>query len=379
MKISAKNLWSEGVWLSDRTVTVSNGIITDITDGICGDILTEYLTPGLIDNHIHGGDGVTVIDADADNICGWLIKLAESGVCGVVVSPYGKIDEIRGMLSVIREVKRRQKNDETGGAILIGAHIEGPFISPNRPGSFMSETIEAPSADALLRLIDGYEDIVTEMTVAPELTGNDEVIQELVSRGIKVLAGHTDCTYNQALSAFAGGVGATTHTFNACRPIHHREPGLIAAALTNGNVYCEMICDLVHLHPGAIKLLYHCKGAKRLMVISDGVSTTNLPDGIYDENGVSVTVKNGESRLTNVGSLNGGGCYVSNSVKNLYGIGIPSADIPYMTAVTPAEWLGSENVIRIGRKAFMTAFGKDFENAFAIIKNRIYRKDVKCR
>lgn len=377
MKIGAKNLWSDGVWLSNRTVTISDGIITGVAEGLQGEILTEYLTPGLIDNHIHGGDRISVIDADADGICGWLISLAESGVCGIVASPYGNIDEIRKMLSVLKEVKHRQESGKAGGAILIGAHIEGPFISPVRPGSFMPETIEIPSADALARLIDGYEDIVTEMTIAPELSGSDEVIPSLVSRGIKILAGHTDCIYDGALRAFGNGVEATTHTFNACRPIHHREPGLIAAALSNDDIYCEMICDLVHLHPGTIKLMYHCKGAKRLMVISDGVSTTNLPDGIYYEKGVSITVKNGESRLTDGGALNGGGCYVSRSAKNLYDIGIPSADIPYMTAAAPAEWLGKDNSISVGRKAFMTAFSKNFESAFAVIKDRIYGKDAK--
>ena len=375
MRISAKKLWSDGVWLSDRTVVIKDGIITGITEGLTGDIPTDYLTPGLIDNHIHGGDGISVIDADADQICDWLVKLAESGVCGVVASPYGKIDEIHGTLSVLREVKRRQDKGEAGGAILLGAHLEGPFISPDRPGSFMPETIEKPSVDSLLRLIDGYEDIVTEITLAPEVTGN-EIIRELVQRGIKVLAGHTDCTYDQALTAFENGVGATTHTFNACRPPHHREPGLIAAALTDDNIYCEMICDLVHLHPGTIKLLYHCKGAERLMVISDGVSTTNLPDGIYSEKGVSVTVKNGESRLTDGGSLNGGGCYVSRSAKKLYDIGIPSSDIPYMTAVAPAKWLGLDNSISVGGKSFLTAFGENFGNAFSVIGDRVYREET---
>ena len=374
MRISTKNLWSDSVWLSDRTVVISNGIITDIAEGLSGDILTEYITPGLIDNHIHGGDGISVIDADADMICDWLVKLARSGVCGIVASPYGKIDEIRGMLSVMREVKKRQDSGEAGGAILIGAHVEGPFISPYRPGSFMPETIETPSVDSLLRLIDGYEDIVTEMTLAPEITGN-EIIRELVSRGIKVLAGHTDCTYDQALMAFENGVVATTHTFNACRPLHHREPGLIAAALTDGNTYCEMICDLVHLHPGTIRLMHHCKGAERLMVISDGVSTTNLPDGIYDEKGVSITVKNGESRLTDGGSLNGGGCYVSRSVKKLCDIGIPSVDIPYMTAIAPARLLGYDNSISVGKRSFMTAFGENFDVAFSVIGNRVYRNE----
>ena len=376
MRISAKKLWSDGVWLSDRTIVINGGIITDIAESLTGDILTEYLTPGLIDNHIHGGDGISVIDSDADEICDWLVKLAGSGVCGVVTSPYGKIDEICGMLSVLCEVKRRQDNGEAGGAILLGAYLEGPFISPDRPGSFMPETIETPSVDSLLRLIDGYEDIVTEMTLAPEVTGN-EIIRELVSRGIRVLAGHTDCMYDQALQAFENGVGATTHTFNACRPVHHREPGIIGAALSDKRIYCEMICDLVHLHPGTIKLLYHCKGAKRLMVISDGVSTTNLPDGVYSENGVSVTVRNGESRLTDGGSLNGGGCYISRSAKNLYDIGIPSEDIPYMTAAAPAEWLGFENRISVGRPAFMTAFSEGFTDAYAVIGDRVYGRDIR--
>ena len=119
MKIAARKLWSEGVWLSDRTVTINDGIITDITEGLSGDILTEYLTPGLIDDHIHGGDGISVIDAGADDICLWLARLAESGVCGIIASPYGKIDEIRGMLSVLKEVKRRQQSGEAGGALLL--------------------------------------------------------------------------------------------------------------------------------------------------------------------------------------------------------------------------------------------------------------------
>jgi len=206
------------------------------------------------------------------------------------------------------------------------------------------------------QMTEGYEDIVKEMTLAPENPGAAEVIAYLRRRGIRVLAGHTNSTYEEAMAAFANGVGAQCHTFNAARSIHHREPGVVTAALTCPDVYCEMIGDLAHLHPGTMHLIRHCKGRERIMLISDAVMTTHLPDGVYGR----VEVKNGENRVVGLGCLSGGGCYTAKSVGNLVKIGMDFGDAIMAAAVNPARWLDVDLPPVVGKTIFLTGWKEDY-------------------
>ena len=146
----------------------------------------------------------------------------------------------------------------------------------------------------------------------------------------------------EGVHAFEIGVGGICHFFNASTPIHHRKPGILTEGLLNDNVYCECIADFVHVHPKAVELIWRMKGAHRMILVSDDVSTTGLPDGEYiEESGHRVIVKNGESR-TPEGNLNGGSSLSLQDVRNMISIGVPKADAFYMASQTPASFLHVE-------------------------------------
>lgn len=366
--IYGEKFLQNGIWRENVTVHLEDDRIAWLENGRnpAAEKTFAYITPGLVDNHIHGGDGVSVFASDPDEIASWLVKLAEAGTGAVLLAPSGDKERIRAGLKNIKTVMERQKKGEAGGALLLGAHLEGPFISAKRPGAM--ETVIPPSAETYRTITDGYEDVVRLMTLAPENEGAAEVIAFLKEKGVRVQAGHTDCSYEDALTAFAAGVGSICHTFNAARPIHHREPGILSAALTDPEIYCEMIGDLAHLHPGTIRLLRHCKGRERLMLVSDAVVTTHLPDGIYGR----VEVKNGINRVKELGCLSGGGCYTAKSVKNLVEIGLDFSDAVMAAAVNPARYLGLDLLPEPGKKVFLTGWREDFTPANTFIGENRY-------
>jgi len=367
-RIYAEQFFRNGYFAKDCTITVENGVITAIEPGRAADAdrTYAYVTPGLIDNHIHGGDGYSVYGSTPEEIEAWLVHLAEAGISGVLPAPSGQPERIRKALANLHTVIEHQKAGKAGGALVLGAHLEGPFISAEKPGA--QEAVIPPSVETFRQMTAGYEDIVKEMTLAPEIPGAAEVIACLRERGIRVLAGHTNSTYAEAVNAFANGVGALCHTFNAARGIHHREPGVVTAALTCPDVYCEMIGDLAHLHPGTLRLIRHCKGRERVMLISDAVMTTHLPDGVYGR----VEVKNGENRVVGLGCLSGGGCYTAKSVGNLVKIGMDFSDAVMAAAVNPARWIGADTEPAVGKSVFLTGWNEDYTPACTHIGENTY-------
>ena len=370
-RIFAKNILINGEWLENRSVLIRDGLIADIEGSFLGDPY-EYVSAGLIDNHIHGGVGFTVTQSTVQEMEKWLYEMARRGVCGVCAATYGDKASVRSALAVARTVMERQGAGDAGGAELLGIHMEGPFLNSERCGSMEVDTLVRPDIGTYLDYTDGYGDTVKEVSLAPELDEAHALIKHLRKNGIRVLAGHTDCEYGEAKNAFLDGVGATCHTFNAMHPILHRAPGIASAALADDGIYCEMICDLIHLHEGTVKLLYKCKGAQRLMIISDAVEPTGLSDGVFTVDSTKVYVKNGEPR-TEDGTLYGGGCFISESVRRLYAVGIPAKDILLMASDTPARWLGlSDWDIKIGNKARLTCFDSELRLCATYIGNEVF-------
>jgi len=368
--IYAENLLYKGEWLNNKLICVEDGRVVSINDfnNQNFDYKVKYLTNALIDNHIHGGDGFIASSSGERALIEWLKKLSLNGVGGVVLTLCGSVDTIRSGLEAIKTVMDAQKNGEVKGALLLGAHLEAPFISRERPGSMPEDAFVAPSIEEYKAMVKGFEGAVKEITLAPELDGADELIGFLKANNVGVLAGHSDCSFEKATEAFKNGVGAICHTFNAIRPIHHRKPGVVTAALINPEIYCEAICDLEHLHPGIIKLIMQCKGKDKVMVISDAVTTTNLPDGEYTVDGEPIVVKDGISRHKIHECLDGGGCYISKSVKKLVSIGVPFEDAVTSASVTPAKWLG----IDINNTAFLQGWDSDYTPQYTFINKDVY-------
>lgn len=364
MKLYAKKLLLPDGFVQDRTVTVTDGVITAIEAGgeASADLRLPILAPGYFDLHNHGGEGYDTTSLSLELLEKFLCRLRRSGVTDVLLTLLtGEVSVMAEELAFLRSAMALQKAGKLSGARIAGAHLEGPFLNGAKNGAQDAGNIIAPSVEIYDRYFGGFDDVIRMVTVAPEMEGAMELAAHLISRGIRVQAGHSLCDFETAERAFAGGFTSVCHTFNACPPIHHREPGLVTAALVNPDVYCEAICDLLHLHPGILQLMYRTKGAERMAVISDSTMPTNLPDGRYFYAGQWAKVENGV-KSTLDGALNGGVCYQDQAVKNLITIGIPAVDALRMCSATPAARMGLADLgaIRVGAAAHLVGLAEDY-------------------
>lgn len=323
MKIFAQKLLVGRTFLANQTVTVEDGQITAIGGGGPADFSVWALTPGLVDLHCHGGQGFDP-ELNERPLPEFLTILLCHGVTDVLLTLGAEpLPTMRRALAVVQTAMQQQAAGKLPGAHILGVHLEGPFLSPERPGAMPPAALLPPTLAAYQTLVQGYESVIRQVTLAPELPGALELGAALAARGIRVQAGHTDADYETAQRAFSAGFTGLCHTFNACRPLRHRDPGVVAAALLDPNVTTECICDLVHLHPAALQLVYHMKGPEAMIAVSDSVATHGLPDGRYTVAGQDYIVQNGVSRCAN-GTLDGGGVYLDGAVRNLQSIGILS-------------------------------------------------------
>lgn len=373
MRIHAKHLLTPGGWREDQVVEIRNGQIDRVYAGTDGDRRCEYLTPGLFDVHAHGGEGFYYYYPDRAAYEKYLVRIARLGITDVLFTT-GTQDTYEASLELARSAMEEQAQGMLPGAKVRGVHLEGPFLSPKRPGAMKGELMPVPSPAAFEERFGRYLEIIRMVTVAAEREGAHELIDYLLKKGVKVQSGHTDATYEEAERAFSWGVNSQCHTFNAARGIHHREPGVVAAALLNKNVYCEAICDFKHLHPATVQLIYRMKGPERMEIISDSVAVTGLPDGEHIINGRKYLIVDGTQRVNGGETLSGGACYLDGAMRNLMSIGIPSADAFRMASRTPAERIGISSIgcIQAGFEAHLAAWDAEWKNEFTVINEKIY-------
>ena len=371
MRIHARKLLTPQGFLPDQAVTIEDGVIAAVCPmqpDTAADLHADILTPGLIDLHVHGGEGFNARDFELDAIAPFLNAMLADGVTDFLMTiSTGTRSTMRHGLEVTRQAMRMQREGTLGGARILGAHLEGPFLSKARPGAMQMDAILSPSPDTYEDFFAGYEDVIRKISLAPEEPGADALIAHLQSKGVIVQAGHTNATFEEAQHAFSLGVHSLCHTFNACRPIHHRDPGVIAAALANPAVYCEAICDLEHLHGGTLQLIYGMKGPQRMILISDSVATHGMPDGEYFMEGYHIVVKNGVSHTIS-GALDGGGVYLGGAVRNIQRLGISAEDAVTMATATPAARMGLADLgtIEVGKRAHLAAWTADWKAAFTV-------------
>jgi N-acetylglucosamine-6-phosphate deacetylase len=188
------------------------------------------------------------------------------------------------------------------GARLLGVHLEGPYLSPDFPGAQMKEHVRDPDLAEFEELVAAGP--VRLITLAPERPGAATLMERALAQGIVVVLGHTAATYNEATDAIRRGASQATHTFNAMTGLHHRQPGMVGATLSNDAIYAQVIPDNIHVHPAAMAILARCKGADRTLLITDAIRAAGLPEGAAELGGQSVTVRDGACRLAD-GTLAG--------------------------------------------------------------------------
>lgn len=267
-----------------------------------------YVSPGLIDIHVHGSCNCDVMDKSVDAIKTIGNGIKENGVTSFLPTTMTMSKEdIHEALDTIRE----SMNIKYNGAQILGAHLEGPFINNKYKGAQSDEFIQVPN----FPFIEDYVDIIKIISYAPEVDKNFNFTKEVKEKtDITLSIAHTNATYEEAISAIKLGASNITHLFNAMTPLNHREMGVVGAALTS-NVYCEIICDNIHINPALFQFVLNNKGKDKVILITDCMRAGCMPDGKYDLGGQDVFVKDGAARLA-AGNLAGSVLNLNKAVYN---------------------------------------------------------------
>lgn len=306
-----------GVWDLDRSPRPEGQ-----TEETTTRLASGYISPGFIDIHIHGGGGGDFMDADPDAVAAITEAHGRYGTTGMLCTTLTASEE--DIIKAIRAAKAAPRR----GARIIGFHVEGPFINLKVKGAQNGEFVRQGTTAEVDRIMaEGRPGDVWHFTIAPDMPGHLDVIRHMAGKGAVVSAGHTEATYDQMAAAAEAGVRHATHLYNAMRGLHHREPGTVGAALTLPNMTVELIADGFHIHPASLKVAVGARGADRVVLVSDAMRATGLPDGEYSLGVLPVWVKDGQCRLAD-GTIASSVLTMNKAVKNmveLVGVSLPAA------------------------------------------------------
>ncbi len=276
----------------------------------------------LIDIHVHGADEYDTRTRRQDDILRIAARHGERGTGAILPTIYsGAVEIMRENMNAVRRAMETRRQ----GAEILGIHLEGPFLNPDRAGSLDGSSFADPSSETFDRLLAGFEDVVRIMTIAPELPGALRLIERCREMGILVQMGHSDASFEQAEEGKRAGATGITHLFNAMRGFHHREPGLAGFGLMDEDVYVEVIADMAHLHPQSLKILFDMKPPDRIILVSDSVKGPDWGSGPVRGPG---------------GVLMGSGIALADAVKNLLSLGVPQERALAFASDNPREYLG---------------------------------------
>ena len=303
-----------------------------------------YVIPGLVDVHFHGCVGEDFSDATPEG----LQKIADFELSqGVAyICPAG-MTLPEDQLTAICKTTAAHRKQNAGGAEVVGAHLEGPFLCMAKKGAQNGDYLHDPDPAMLKRLQEAAEGCVRLVTLAPEQPGSIEFIQAAREMGIHVSVGHTVADYDTARAAFAAGADHATHLYNAMPPLAHRDPGVIGAAWENPAVMPELICDGIHIHPAVVRLTFGLFGKERMIIISDSLRATGMPDGEYPFGGQMIEVHG--NRATILGhpeTLAGSVTSLMGCLRQAVSFGIPAADAVRACTYNPARSIGIQD--RVG-------------------------------
>jgi len=270
------------------------------------------LLPGFIDLHVHGSNGYEVMDADPGSILGMASFLVRHGVTSFLPTTLTATHE--RILSVIKAVKQASHAPLGARAAILGVHLEGPYLNPERCGAQDPGQIRRADQQEFADYI--RSGMIRLISVAPEFPENLWLIDACKKRAITVSAGHTSANLDQMRHAISLGLGQVTHIYNAMSPLDHREVGTVGAALALDELYCEMICDNVHVHPAAQKIVVRSKGVDRVILVSDALCCAGLPEGEYTMDQQKIFNRDGAAYLQN-GSLAGSVISIDKALKNI--------------------------------------------------------------
>jgi N-acetylglucosamine-6-phosphate deacetylase len=327
-----------GILLIDRGVI--KDVIPDQGQQFTGmeviDASSHILASGLIDLHTHGIGGDEAMGGAPQGIVRMAENYARHGVTGFLATIGGLKEEIETGIAATLAAQPQ-------GAEILGIHLEGPFINPQRKGAFPPETIVLPDLTLLDNYLQQAQGFIKLITLAPEMDNALALVRRARQDGVICSAGHTQASWEQMMAAIEAGVSHATHTFNAMPPFNHRDPGVLGVVLTDDRVTAEIIADGIHVHPAIVKLLLRSKPADKVAVVSDSIGAAGLPDGTYHFEGSDIIIANRSARLKD-GSLAGSVTSLEKELLNLIRFGgITLGDALRIASHNPAAELGLQN------------------------------------
>jgi N-acetylglucosamine-6-phosphate deacetylase len=363
--LTAAKLFDGTTLLDHPVVVIEDGRIASIAARAPSEIpanasVTDYpgatLAPAFVDVHIHGAAGHDAMEATPEALGAIGRFLASRGTGGFLAATVtAPLDATLRALSGLAKLTARPPAQAE--ARLLGIHLEGPFLSHARRGVHPPEYLLAPDIALFDRLFEAAEGHIRLMTLAPELPGAVELTAHATARGVRVSLGHSGATAAQARTAIAAGAVSATHTFNAMRPLDHREPGILGVALTCDALFAELIADGIHTAPELVKLWWRAKGLRRAILVTDAMSATGMPDGEYQLGGLSVQVADG--RATAGGVLAGSVLTLDRALANFVEFtGAPLEEALRLLTANPAAMTGlgdQAGALAVGQPADLVA------------------------
>ena len=365
--VTADALLDGSKMISRPAVVVEDGRIASVSsrveaelprDAEIWDFPGATLASAFLDVHIHGAAGHDVMDASPKFPAAMGRFLASRGtgayLATTVTAPLDRtLKAVSALAKVIAE------GPVAGQARPIGIHLEGPFLSHAKRGVQPEEHLLEPDIAIFDRLCEAAEGQVRLITLAPELPGAAELTAHARRRGVRVSLGHSNATAAETRAAIIAGASSATHTFNAMRPLDHREPGILGVTLTDDRLYAELICDGVHTAPELVQLWWRAKGAERAILVTDGMSATGMVDGEYFLGGFAVQVADG--RATARGVLAGSVLTLDRALLNfLQFTGARVEQGLRLLTANPFAMLGiGDGALTVGQPASLVAVGAD--------------------
>ncbi len=354
----------------DRIAAVGRRAEVRVPDGAREiDARGRTIVPGFVDVHIHGAGGHDVMEAATNALETVANTVARFGTTSLVATTVtAPADQTgRSLEGIARYIKsaHNRTTEAPPRAEILGIHLEGPFISHARRGVHPPDAIAEPSLPAFQKFLQAADGCARILTLAPELPGALELVERARTAGLVVALGHTDATYEQAHEAIERGARHAVHVFNAMRPFSHRETGVLGAVLTDARVTAEIIADGVHVDAAAIRLLLAAKGMEHVLLVSDGISATGMPDGTYRLGMFDVLVAGGVAH-SREGRLAGSTLTLDRAVRHIVSLGVPLIEAVRMATLVPARRLGLEarkGVIAPGADADLVLLTSDLNVA----------------
>ena len=357
------------------SILIEDGIIKEINPSEINiqntiDCKGLYVSPGFVDIHIHGAGGHDTMDGTFESINEISKTICKYGTTSFTPTTMtmSADDILKSMISI-----KKAKIEGTDGAIVLGAHLEGPFISPSAIGAQNPNYLIAPSYENFELMTGNAMDAVVSITMAPEVEGAKELASILSSKGIRCSMGHTKATYEQAIDGIKHGFCHSTHLFNAMTGFTHREPGVVGATF-DSDITTETISDGIHISYPSLRVAYKQKGTDKTLLVTDAMCACGMPDGTYALGGQPVIVKNGAARLEN-GALAGSILTLNKAVKNIY----DNTDYPLYEIIKMASYNGAKYCRVDDRKgqikenfdADLTIFDENIDVKMTIIGGKI--------